>query len=303
MDKTDVILSFLLLQDSRLSFSDLADRLNLSVNAVHKRIQALKQSGMIRAFTAKLSLSVLKAIAVLVFGDSEAKPEEEVYKKLQSNDSTYWVGVDGGNYLYVGGYLRNISELEPYVAFVKKEATMRNPAVGIIAPGEPLVSNLETSLRRLDYQIIYSLRKDSRKVIPEIAEELGVSAKTVRRRLSKMIRDGLIELSMEWYPDKSNDIFTMIHIDLKASADKSKMNSLLMSKYVPNMTFLWPFSNLPNFILTMVWTNSMKELQDICQRLQGEEGIERVIPHVLYTGYIFDTWRDKLVVEKGAQKR
>jgi DNA-binding Lrp family transcriptional regulator len=47
MDKTDVILCQLLLMNSRLSYRRLADMLNLSVAAVHSRIQSLIVAGVI----------------------------------------------------------------------------------------------------------------------------------------------------------------------------------------------------------------------------------------------------------------
>jgi DNA-binding Lrp family transcriptional regulator len=53
MDKTDIALSMLLLGDSRLSHRELSEKLGLSINAVHKRIQELKAAGMIRKFTAR----------------------------------------------------------------------------------------------------------------------------------------------------------------------------------------------------------------------------------------------------------
>ncbi len=305
MDETDIILTRLLLMNSRRSYRELADELGLSVNAVHKRIQVLIESGIIHTFTAKISLSALKGISVLVFGLSDARLVDEVCKKLGNNDSTYWVSVAGGSYLYVGAHLQNISELESYVAYVKKEAQMSDPTVGIVHQ-EPLPQPGDTPLPQdvalypLDYQIIYSLHKNSRKPVSEVCEELSVSAKTVRRRLSRMIREGLIELSLEWYPDKSNDIMTIFHLSLRASADKSKVSPLLFTKYSPNVLFFWSFSNLPNLLLCVGWTNTMKKLQDIRKSLQSEEVFESVVPNVLHTGYLFDTWRDELVLEKGA---
>ena len=301
MDKTDIILSQLLLINSRLPYRDLADKLGLSVNAVHRRIKALIKSSIIRTFTAKISLSALNGLTVIVFGRSETR-SVEAREKLGNNDSTYWVGVAGGNYLYVGAHLKNISELEPYVDYVKKVAQMSDPTVGIVRrdPLERVQPPSETALHPLDYQIIYALHNNSRKAVSDISEELGVSAKTVRHRLSRMIREGSIELSIEWYPDASNDIMTIFHLHLGAAADKSKVGSLLIKKYSPNALFFWSFSNLPNLLLCVVWTNTMKELQDIRERFQGEEVFESAVPNVLYTGYIFDTWRDKLVLEKGA---
>jgi DNA-binding Lrp family transcriptional regulator len=297
--------------NSRLSYRELADKLDLSVNAVHKRIQALTESGVIRTFTAKVSLFSLKALNVLVFGKSEAQSIDEARDNLGKNKSTYWVAVAGGNYLYVGAYLENISQLEPYVAYVKKEAKMLDPTVGIISwgqtagitPWEQLPAPSDAVLYPLDYQIIYALRKNSRKPLSDVAEMLGVSAKTVRRRLSRMIREGLIELSIQWYPDASNDIMTMFHLYLKSSVEKSKIEPILIKKYSPNALFFWSFSNLPDLLLCVVWTNTMKELRDIRKGFQSEEVFESIVPNVLYTGYIFDTWRDELVLKKGASAR
>ena len=303
MDKTDIILIQLLLQNSRLPYRELAEKLDLSVNAVHKRIQKLRESGILRAFTAKINLSAFEhAVPVTVWGRSETRSVDETLEKLGKNSSIYWVSVAGGNYLYVGAYLQNISELEPYIAFVKKEAQIPDPTVGI-AHEEPLLSHRDTTLYPLDYQIVYALHKNSRKPVSDVAEELGVSAKTVRRRLSRMIREGLIELSIEWYPDASNDIMTIFHLHLKASADKSKVGPLLIKKYSPNAFFLLSFSNLPNLLLCVVWTNTMKELQDIREVFERKEVFEFVVPNVLHIGFIFDTWRDELVFEKGAPTR
>lgn len=301
MDETDLVLSKLLLQNSRLSYSELADILGLSVNAVHKRIQTLIGQGVIRAFTAKISISALKAIPLVVFGRSEAQSFEAA-EKFRKHGFTYWVGVAGGNYLYLGVYLRNITELESYVDFIRKEAKMPDPTVGIehyVSAFQSPLASREATLYPLDYQIIYALHKNARKLISEVAEELGVSARTVRRRLSRLIREGLIELSIEWYPDASNDIMTIFHLQLKASADKSKTVSLLMEKYSPYTIFFWSFSNLPNQLVGVVWTNTMKQLRDIQRSIQSEGIFESVIPNILYTGYIFDTWRDKLVREEG----
>ncbi|MGD0804819.1 MAG: winged helix-turn-helix transcriptional regulator [Candidatus Bathyarchaeia archaeon] len=50
MEETDIALSWALLQNSRTPYRALASRLNLSVNVVHKRIQAMVGSGVIRGF-------------------------------------------------------------------------------------------------------------------------------------------------------------------------------------------------------------------------------------------------------------
>jgi DNA-binding Lrp family transcriptional regulator len=300
MDKTDIVLCQLLLGNSRLSYSELAGALDLSVTAVHKRIQDLIESRVIRKFTAKLSLFQLGALHVLVFGRSKLSSVQSLPEKLESNGLIYWLSVSGGNYLYIGAYLQSIGELEGLVSFLEETAEMREPTVGISTYPLPLgfLPDIKNrNLYPLDYQIIFSLKDNSRKATSEVADELGVSAKTVRRRLTRMMKDQLVELSMEWYPDASNDIISLIHVHLKPQADKNTMGRLLQ-KYAPNMVFYWGFSNLPNTFIMMFWTSTMKDLQRIRESLEKEADLQSVAPNVLYTGYIFETWRDQLLEEK-----
>lgn len=295
MDKTDITLVMQLLNNSRLSNRELADNLNLSVNAVHKRIQTLKELGVIRKFTAKANLFAMGGLTVQIYGISSAPSFEELPEKLHKNNCVYWVALAGGNYLYIGAYLRNISDLEPLVDFVTAEAKMPNPIVGIISSpftGYPIPSPAHDAiLTTLDRKIIRSLHDDSRKAISAIAEELNVSAKTIRRRLSTMMEHNWIDLSLEWYPDASNDILTILHLHLKATVEKKSVPPVL-SKYMPNFLFFWSFSNLSNELMVVIWTNTMKELKEIQERLAKENMFESIIPNILYVGYIFETWRD-----------
>ena len=248
----------------------------------------------------------MRAVPVMVFGQSEIRHLDDALKRLGALDCTYWVTVAGGNYLYVAAYLRSIAELESYVTSVREEAHIADPSVGILLGVPDLRWGpifRDATLTSLDYQIIQSLGNNARKLVPDVAEELGVSAKTVRRRLRQMIQDGSIELSIKWYPDASNDIMTIFHLYLTPAADKGIVCPLLVKKYAPNVLFCMLFSNLPTLMLCFVWTNTMKELRDIHARLDHEEALDSVVPNVLYAGYIFDTWRDALVLERGTPTR
>ena len=301
MDKTDVILSLLLLENSRSPYRELANKLNLSANAVHKRIQSLIEMGVIRKFTAKISLNALQAVVVTLYGKSEAESVANLHEKLGTHGSIYWLTLGGGNYMIVGAYLRTMQEIEPLVEYVKKEALILNPVVGIHSSETSPRFSPEKTLHSLDRQIIYSLSNDSRKSISDVAEDVGVTAKTVRRRLSSMTRNGSVEFSIQWFPDTSNDIITTMQLRLRPDADKSVVSGIL-KKYFPNLLFSYHFINVPNVLLCFVWTNTMKEVKEIQQRLENEETVASIVSDILYTGYIFDTWRDELVRPQVALK-
>ena len=298
MDRTDISLCLFLMTDSRTPYHELAARLGLSINAVHKRIGAMAKVGIIRAFTAHPSLTSLGATSVWVYGRSEAAHPGDLHLRLNADDRTYWVANSGGGYVYVGGYLRDISELDEYVGFVKNESEMSNPMVGIIPS---MGRRSQEPLKPLDYQILASLRKDSRKPATNVATEVNASAKTVHRRLDWMLEKGLVELSIDWYPDASNDIVALCHVEVTGGSDRMKMLEGLKTRFGQNILVWVLFSNLPNQIVLFLWTNSMKQMEDLRESLTGAEGAGSVMLNVLQIGYMFDTWRDGLVLEKTGQ--
>lgn len=294
MDKTDIAISMHLLAYSRISYRELAQKLGLSANAVHRRIQSLIDLGIIRGFTTKVSISALQAPMIFVYGKSEAESVDDLHKKLGKQGSIWWVALGGGNFIYVSAYLKSMSEIEPLVDFVKKVTLIPNPSIGIIAPPpNNLPGKVEEILYPLDRQIIHSLSNDSRKTVADVADEVGVAAKTVRRRLSAMIRKGLLEFSIQWYPDASDDIITIMHIRLRPEADKNNV-AKIMKSYFPRLLFCYQFINVPNELFGIAWTNNMKELKETQQRLANENGVASIVSNILYTGYILETWRDRL---------
>jgi len=281
--------------NSRTPYHVLAVKLGLSINAVHKRVGALVESGIIRAFTAHPSLTSLDAVAVWIYGRSEAAHPCEAHVRLSSNDRTYWVANSGGGYIYVGGYLKSLSELDSYVAFVRSQGELGNPVVGIM----PQVSHrhAEEKLRPLDYQILGVLQKNSRKPASEVALEVNASAKTVHRRLERMVERGLVDFSIDWYPDASNDIVSLCHVEAAQHFDRQKLLEILRERFSQNILVEILFSNLPNELAIFMWTNSMKQMEDLRERIGKAEEVKSVMLNVLQIGYMFDTWRDKLVQE------
>jgi DNA-binding Lrp family transcriptional regulator len=299
MDATDIKICQLLLENSRLPYDDLAGKLGLSINAVHKRVRALVDLGIIRAFIARPSLIARNAISIWIYGRSQSTRLHQAHLKLQKNDCTYWVAYAGGEFLYVGAYLHDISELASYVTFVRDEAQMIDPTVGILPSMPKRVS--ADDLHKIDYQIISSMHKDSRKPLADVASELHVSARTVRNRLDRLIDERLIDLTVDFYPDASNDIFSLLHLSLAPEASIAATVMSLVENFSPNFLFAVPFSNLPNQIVSFMWTNTMKQLEELRAKVETTKGINSVILNVLQIGYSFETWRDKMIPERSNQ--
>ena len=293
MDRTDISLCLFLMSNSRAPYHELAAKLGLSINAVHKRIGALASQGVIRVFTAHPSLASIGAVSVWVYGRSEAARPNDVHLRLKTDDRTYWVANSGGGYVYVGGYLRGIQELDSYVAFVKERGEIGDPTIGII----PSVGvDHQEALRPIDFQILASLKKDSRKPATEVAAEVNASVKTVHRRLEWMMEKGLVEFSIDWYPDASDDIVSLCHIEVDGGSDRMKVLDALRKQFAENVLVWMLFSNLPNTLVLFLWTNSMRQMEGLRGSMSSFEGIKSAMMNVLQVGYMFDTWRDDVIL-------
>jgi DNA-binding Lrp family transcriptional regulator len=306
MDLTDLQLLAILNANSRTPFRELAERVGISVQAVHKRVQDLTKSNVIACFTANLSVKYLKGVPIGVSGLCTANNLYDALKELGNNDSTVIVH-GSGKFVSIMALLRSISELEQYVEFVKKTVSMENPVVGIpAAMGYAELERTNASeapfeLSQLDYRIILSLHRNSRKEIAEVAGELGVSAATVKRRLTRLMDAKVIEFSTEFHPGDQNGFTTMTFLQLKPGANKGAFISELKKKFDPRIIFMSTFSNVAEAVGLFIWSAAMKDSRDMEASFKTDPSIESCDHYLIQYKHQFPTWRAKLLEQKAKE--
>ena len=294
MDEIDLAIIKKLFGNSRLTYRELADMVELGVSAVHKRIRKLEDDGVINAYTARPSISALKSLWIMTFGTSKAKSLEAVSKELGQHESVEFVAIAGGKFLYVSGFLRNISELQDYSSYVSKVSQIDNPRVGII--NIPYVT-IPEPLTTIDYKILRILNRDARKTITDIADDVGLSAKTVRKRLNQMIDNNLALFSIEYTPLYDDSFITVFHGSLKEGTDINAKTKYLEKKYDQNIAHCYSYSNIPHFMTITSWTKTAQESQMLQKELQSE-GFKDVVPHIFLSLSWYDCWVDQLLRSK-----
>ena len=301
MDEIDLKIILLLMNNSRLTYREISDYLDLSVNAVYKRVQVLIDIGAIEKFTARLKPYAINAIYVFIFGQSNAQDMEKVVKELRKNDNTWQIVLSSRNYMYIGSMLENIHQLDEYSSFISQVAEIQSPKIGLLSGVQyttpiPYIVPKSRAMNydNLDLEIIRVLHNDSRKPISEVADEVNSTPNTIRRRLTRMIEEGIIELSIDFNPEDSNDIFALFQIIINPSLEKNEFAKHLNENYEPNLFYCWTFSNQPNLIICWVWSNTMKELTNLVDNIR-KENIESIIFDIMSKVSYFDTWKEKLL--------
>jgi len=294
MDEIDLVILRKLLYNCRLTYRELAELTDMSVSAIHKRIKKLEDDGTIHTYIARPSLMALKYINVVIFGMSNAKSMDMISEELGQHDCIDGVGILGGKRLYIGVILRDILELQELSSYVSKVGQITEPTVGIL--NYPYSIQPE-SLSNTDYKILKTLNRDARKPIVDIADDIGLSARTVRRRIDRMIENNLVSFTLEWLPLYESTFITVFHLYLNEGVDINSRINHLSEIYSQNMIYIVSFSNIPNLILLSIWNKTAQDSQRILGELQTE-GFKDVIPHIFYSMKWYDCWLDQLLRSK-----
>jgi hypothetical protein len=273
--------------------------------------------GIIQKFNTKLSLlNFPNTVNVLMFGRTRKENKADLLQNLGNHESIFNATQASGDLFYIHSHIKNLSELDPLVSFVRQKGEFYNLVIGLNSvlptPNAPQISkiiqesrtdNLEdlgdTKFSNLDFLIINALKDNSRKSVTDISDEIGASTKTVRRHINRLEEKKLIDFSIDWYPDKSAVIISIIILKLNPSAevDKSTLELELRKKYGQTILFSWKFANLPNLMLVCVWTHTMKEHQEIESSLMSQD-FDSVKVTILINGKMFPTWRDTYLEDK-----
>ncbi|MFW9828408.1 MAG: Lrp/AsnC family transcriptional regulator [Candidatus Thorarchaeota archaeon] len=303
MDEIDIEIIKLLIINSRLSYREISDFLGLSINAIYRRIQNLIDLNIIQKFTTKINPNAINAIYTFIFGETKAQDLDEMASKLGKHENTYNIMLSSRNHVYVGALLRNIHELDEYSSFISQAAELQSTTLGLLHKvyySSPIRYNnpisRSSNFDKLDLEIIRSLTNDSRKTISEVAEDIDSTSKTVRRRLSRMMDEGVIRFTINFNPFSSDFIFALLQINLKLEGNKEDIANILVNKYNPFMFFCWSFSNIPNFLLCYTWSKTINDLNELIKKVKKEK-IESIAADVLFKELYYETWRDKIVLE------
>lgn len=304
MDDIDLRICQLLFQNSRRPQRELADLLDLNVAAVHRRIESLIEQQIIGEFTANLSRSYLRAVPVQVEGISIGHPIEKAVDQLSAIDSVQSVLIAAANLTTVSLLLRDISELGATVEQVRDVLQMPQPTVTIsmkiFAGNEPLDREYtgKTGLSRIDYRIVNSLKHNSRKPVVDVAEDIGLTPKTVRLHLEAMERDGAIEYGLVWNPGFTTGSIFILRVDLRPGTDKMRYSQTLSQRFGARVLLTFIHGNLPDSFCGYCWVPTTAQHNAMTNEISRDEEVVKVSSGIVHREWTFETWRAGLLQEK-----
>jgi DNA-binding Lrp family transcriptional regulator len=294
VDEIDIAIGRSLMLNSRMSYSDLGKSLGLTPQAVHHRVQELMDAGIITHTGTYISERYHGNMWVVVFGWSRATSMDQLAARLEKERNVAVIFVASGNFVYIHGLVRDASDMARFVSMVQREAIMHEVQVGILPTPSPSPRDAFTNL---DLRIVKALESDARRPIKDVAEEVGVTVKTARKRLDRMTEQGLIVHSIHWRLDSQPDPITNIHLTVREDVEKEKVAFTLIKRLSAGVIRTMSFSNLPNQLIITLWTHNNRETHRVCQELEEEGVFVSVVPNILQAIYYYEDHRTSYLKE------
>jgi DNA-binding Lrp family transcriptional regulator len=273
LDEVDKSILLNLVTNCRMPYQTLARKLNISSNAVKKRIDHLIETGVIERFTIELDLEMFGGDAALSIVETDGtENEHEFCDMLGKNPMIGIVGpCSGTTYMIFATYIgtAGLSDLD---IFLRKQKQVKKVEVF------PLVflRGKRISYSKSHIKILKCLVKDPRMAVSDIAHETGLSARTVRRLIDEILKGEGVRLSLSW--------------DLNAG---DGIVMIAKTTWIPEKTSIgemvtWFGSQFPEFYIPIIVASepiifasfvgpNLTRLDEITRQVKKYEKVERVV--------------------------
>ena len=152
VEDTDRAIVAALTADGRMSYTDLAEKVGLSVSAVHQRVRRLEQRGIITGYAAKVNyeevgLPLTALVAIRPFDPAQPDDAPERLKHLSQIDSCW--SVAGEDFYLLLVRVGSPSELERLLAEIRSAANVITRTTVVLSTpfeGRPVAPPLDVEI-------------------------------------------------------------------------------------------------------------------------------------------------------------
>jgi DNA-binding Lrp family transcriptional regulator len=207
LDNTDLKILTLLAKNGRLSYRSIGLTIGMTTKSIKSRVDRMLAAKVIERFLAKVNPSVLGYKRMYALALRKNNLNQELLERFKLvGDIQYQFEVMGGA---LGFDIAVKEGTEDKIDLLL--SSLKPALLGVIRSRNREVSQ---KLTETDYTIIKQLIRNPRMEIRDIAAATSISPKTVHRRLDKMIRNRVLEFSIQPNPDAMKG-YIVFFLDVK----------------------------------------------------------------------------------------
>jgi DNA-binding Lrp family transcriptional regulator len=291
LDEKDFEILKMLDLNCRISYSKIAEEINLPLRNISNRIDSLIKENIIKRFTVQFnynSLGYRHYIGSVRPLKSKIMPR--IFQELQDITEIYriWELIDGA--LTISFFCKDAKHLEEVIN-------------NIISVGVETPSYTETRIHfpldipysMKDWQIIFYLLNNSRAPKKEIANALNISEKTVNRRIQRMENMKLISFIPEINYEAITGVIPAV-ISLETIGPSKQI--YLKIKEDASIKYWRRAGSVSPSIVLFVYGKSLTEIYNMYQRLRERNDIKKARLTFVVKNFENSTLIEDAILEK-----
>jgi len=276
MDRLDVAIVRSLFQgefgapmrgDLMLTSASIAKRLHVGNQTVRDRVKKMMDSGFLKPPPLFLNPEILgRQVGVLSFDIPAAANRAEIVQRIALMDGIIVVMSHVGGLLGVVFYYDETS-MERRIGFFS-----RMVGVDKYTFTQVPFPHFRLRLSKTDWKIIIGLKANTDRSYNGLAKELGLSGRTVKRRLDRLIRGGGVYAFPSADPKfLKQAVLTSLVVDYSPSAVRKEVDRRLVAEFDESLFFagLWTSYSVLALILPSV--QASREAVERARRVNGVE--------------------------------
>jgi DNA-binding Lrp family transcriptional regulator len=274
--------------DVRQSYSSIARKLKVDEETVRRRIRRAEQRGLLRGPELVLNPHLMGRIPLAMevrVADSTNAKKLTVIQQIKLVDGVLFIIDLQGDSLSVLLYCESEQAASRRTALISSIAGATDPLI-LRKVGLP---SCDLSLTRTDLLILRSLRSDPRKDTAEIASEIGVSTRTVERRISVLSSNNAFFYLLKPDFKRAEGTVCRVIIFYKDGKRKTELDKMIRSRLERIVFSVTSESSVSQ--VTFVG-NNVVEAEEIEEWIRGLDGVASTSMGVIREFILTSAWLD-----------
>lgn len=284
MDPIDKNILLDLMINCRITYQKMAQKYEISANAIKKRVQKLIDQGVIVDYFVELSPHMVNAEKLMAILTTEGSEDAEaMINKIGTHPMVSYIGkLAGGAYNVFACYIGSSGMAELGNFFRALPAVKDVELHPLYSPPHPQEPN---KLSTTQLMVLQYLIKDPRMAISEIAQKSGLTARRVRQVIKDLKDDGSITFTIHFDPNAAG-IVVLIRIHFNPETDLNEITGFLEKRFPEE--FFVPLISVTNPLLFATFNlQGLNDLPEIRKTIKELKGVEKVITYTGEPAFIF----------------
>ncbi|MBD3406626.1 MAG: winged helix-turn-helix transcriptional regulator [Candidatus Lokiarchaeota archaeon] len=278
----------ILAHDCRTPYREIAKKLEISANAVKKRIDHLIEREIISDFIVEFNPAMIGSEMAFIWLTTDGTESKSNFiTEIGHHQAISQVApVFGGGYLLFGEY-ENSMALTDLSDFLRNRESVSNVEIHAIATP----SGTKVDLTRLQIRVLKALLSDARMQIKDIARLTGITVRIVRRTLNELKEGGGIRFSLRWRLSAGDRVAFHPRIEW-SEKEISRQDFLdwLIREYQEELWVGMMAATRPMFIGSAI-VDTISEVESVIQEIERQSFIKNAIAYIYQPARNFKSLR------------